>query len=368
MSDDLSSARVAAARATILELLAPILEFSGHSIDRIGDDTHLLLDGVLDSYGFLQLILDLEGQLGAPMDFAGKAPAEFGTLGGLVRLIAGPGGTTARTASVGVAGERVTPAMLAEALGAVGVAPGDHLIVHSSLEALGWPEDGVGMYLDSLQAILGPEGTIAVPTFTFSFCRDQVYDGAATPSTDMGVFSELVRQHPDARRTRHPIQSMALLGRHAGTLAALDSPSAYGPGSAWACLPELGFKLLLLGASAHWASFIHHCEERAAVPYRAWKTFSGAVSFEEGHRENRDFQMYVRRLEADPELRAEWVRDRLLETGGWLETTLNHGQLATCRLTDYRDAAGAMLRDDPYALLANRDAVARAIAPTDSAA
>ena len=37
-------------------------------------------------------------------------------------------------------------------------------------------------------------------------------DPASTPSVDMGVFSELVRQQPAALRTTHPMQSLAVLG------------------------------------------------------------------------------------------------------------------------------------------------------------
>ena len=49
------------------------------------------------------------------------------------------------------------------------------------------------------------------------------------------------------------------------------------------------------------ATFVHLAEERAKVPYRYWKTFSG--NFKDGEKiENKLFNFYARNLEIEPEL------------------------------------------------------------------
>lgn len=241
---------------------------------------------------------------------------------------------------------------LTEALRTVGLASGDGLLVHSALQFLGRPAGGVEMYLEVLQDFLGPEGTLAVATFNFGFAQGEEYDPANTPSVGMGAFSELVRQHPEARRSSHPMQSLALLGRHADDLAARDTPSAFDTGSAFERMLELDFKLLLLGAEVQAASIIHYSEQRAHVPYRYWKDFEGRVR-RAGQWQTLTYRMFVRDLDLDPVLVLAPVQVALEAKGQWLGAPLNYGHIASCRLKDFVAAADELLAADPWVFVAN---------------
>ena len=254
---------------------------------------------------------------------------------------------------------KLTQLELEAALRRVGVQPGDGLLVHSALQFLGRPEGGVAIYLAALLNVLGPSGTIAVPTFNFAFTRGEEYDPAATPSEGMGVLSELVRSHPQARRTSHPMQSLAVLGAQAEALAALDTPSAFDDGSAFDRMLALDFKLLLFGADIQAASIVHYSEQRAAVPYRYWKQFTGRVR-EDGDWEQRSYRMFVRDLQADPQLDLAPVQAQLEAKGQWHSERLNYGALSLCSLQDFVAAADALLAEDKWALVGNKsEALAR---------
>jgi len=67
-----------------------------------------------------------------------------------------------------------------EALQGVGVERGDGLLIHSALQFFGHPTGGIEIYLSALQDVLGEEGTIAVPTFNFSFANGEDYDPATS--------------------------------------------------------------------------------------------------------------------------------------------------------------------------------------------
>lgn len=247
----------------------------------------------------------------------------------------------------------VTHHQVIDCLELLGVGRGDGLLVHSAIQFLGHPVGGVCMYLDAIMCVIGPEGTVAVPTFNFGFARGESYDPQETPSEGMGVFSEYVRQRPEARRSSHPMQSLAVIGRYAEELAERDTLSAFDPGSAFERLLDLDFKLLLLGAHVSAVSIYHYSEHRHNVPYRYWKDFRGQVRTPSGW-EERTYHMFVRDLELNPVLTADPVQELLQERQQWLTVPLNYGKLATCRLVDFVAAVDHFLAKDPWSLVTNR--------------
>ncbi|MEW5870904.1 MAG: AAC(3) family N-acetyltransferase [Chloroflexota bacterium] len=255
----------------------------------------------------------------------------------------------------------VTQAQVVDCLVRLGIQPADGLLVHSAVQFLGKPVDGsgtersrsVGMYLEAIQQVTGPQGTIAVPTFNFDFAQGAPYDPGTTPSKGMGAFSEYVRQHPQARRTSHPMQSLAIIGHYAGDLAGRDTLSAFDPGSAFERMLEIDFKLLLLGAHASAISMFHYCEHRANVPYRYWKDFPGQVRTPSGWQQ-RTYRMFVRNLDLNPQLTLDPVVAYMQARQEWRSLPLNYGTLTVCKLSDFVAAADKFLAEDPWSLVTNK--------------
>jgi aminoglycoside 3-N-acetyltransferase len=255
---------------------------------------------------------------------------------------------------------------LIQALNQLGLRAGQGVLVHSALQYLGTPQGGLQLYLESLFDILGiidshhqknpppddSQGTIVVPAFNFGFASGEPYDPNNSPSQGMGVFSELVRRQPAARRTPHPMQSFCILGHHADELASIDTPSAFDPGSAFERMLELDFDLLLLGANVQAISALHYSEQRFAVPYRYWKEFSGQVKTKTGWK-TRTYKMFVRDLSLDPQLTLYPVQALLEERQQWQSIPLNYGQIARCRMVDFIAAVDQFLCHNPWSLVTN---------------
>lgn len=241
---------------------------------------------------------------------------------------------------------------LIAALKSIGIQEGDGLLVHSAVQYLGRPTDGINTYLEAILSVIGEDSTIAVPAFNFGFAKGERYDPRETPSVGMGSFSEYVRRQPKALRTPHPMQSLAVLGRYADDLVSRDTPSAFDPGSAFERLLELDFKILLLGADVNAISMLHYSEQRFKVPYRYWKDFTGEVKTPFGW-ETRTYRMYVRDLDIDPQLDLKAVQERLEEQGRWFTTSLNYGQIAQCRIKDFVRIVDEFLAKNPWSLVIN---------------
>jgi aminoglycoside N3'-acetyltransferase len=239
------------------------------------------------------------------------------------------------------------------ALQAVGVRAGDGLLIHSAMHPLGKPEGGLEMVLRALKDAVGLDGTLVVPAFNFGFARGEDYDPYATPSKDMGAFAEYTRVQDKVLRTMHPLQSVAVWGEHAVEFSGLDTCSAFDDGSVFDRMLQLDFKLLLLGADIQAASIVHYSEQRAEVPYRYWKDFTGKVKHN-GQWFTKTYPMFVRDMDVKPELRLAPIQTALEAKGEWRSAPLNYGKVAACSLRAFVATTDELLTADPWALVANK--------------
>lgn len=147
----------------------------------------------------------------------------------------------------------------------LGLDSGSRVVVHSSLSSLGHVDGGAEAVVDSLLAVVGPDGTVAVPTFTR---YDEPYDPVESPSTT-GAVTEELRQREEAVRSPHPTKSIAAIGPRTERLLSDHEPAnSLGPDSPLHQLLEHDGQILLLGIDHTANSAIHVAERLAEVPYR----------------------------------------------------------------------------------------------------
>ena len=154
-------------------------------------------------------------------------------------------------------------ARIADELSALGLAKGDRVVVHSSLRAVGPDAGGPEAIVDALLSVVGPDGLVVMPTFTYDNPR---FDPQRTPGRT-GLLPETLRARPRAVRSLHPFYSVAALGAGAEELCEghhLVAGTAVG-----SPLDRLadGGKVLLLGTSHTANTTIHVGEFRANVGY-----------------------------------------------------------------------------------------------------
>lgn len=179
----------------------------------------------------------------------------------------------------------------------IGVQPGDVLLVHSSYKSFGGVDGGPQTVVDALLEVLGPEGTLIMPTFNFDFNKGQPWDVRSTPS-QMGVLTEVARQDPRAKRVFHPIYSFAIIGKHAEYLGGLRYKSSYERDSVFGKLRDLDGKIMVIGLSyTNSMTFFHHIEQMEGVDYRFLKQFTGQVTDWDGTTKTDTFEMLVRDID-----------------------------------------------------------------------
>jgi aminoglycoside 3-N-acetyltransferase len=252
----------------------------------------------------------------------------------------------------------ITTADITEALNGLGIDSHDTVFVHSDVRrCLRVVGDTREQKLDTiLQAVADsvPNGTVIMPTFTYSFCRRELFDVQRSPS-GVGVLSERFRMLPGVRRTADPIFSTAVLGALPPAwerdLFAVGDTDCFGARSVFAYLLEADAKLVFFGVAPTACTFIHHVEQRERVPYRYFKTFRGVVAHLGGLALT-SARFYVRDLDDDVETFLVPLVERLRGTGVLAETGLDRGPV----ISSYgaRAAAGAAaagMRENPSYLL-----------------
>ena len=171
----------------------------------------------------------------------------------------------------------------------LGVTPGETLLVHSSLQLLGWVAGGAQAVVEALRRAVGADGTVVVPTFTAQYSDPSVWSNppvpeswvegmadrlpafrpAVTPSRGVGAVPECLRTFPAAARSRHPEYSFAAVGADAEAVVA-DHPydRGLGEGSPLAAVYDRGGSVLLLGVGHAVDTSLHLAEHRADIDAR----------------------------------------------------------------------------------------------------
>jgi aminoglycoside N3'-acetyltransferase len=173
---------------------------------------------------------------------------------------------------------------LAKHLEALGVRPGSTIIVHSSLSSLGYVVGGARAVVIALTDVLGPQGTLVVPTHSselsdpMNWSRPPIpeawwptvrasmpaYDPLLTTTRQMGAVAEMVRHLPGALRSSHPRVSFAALGPQADFIIKHhDLVDSFGERSPLARLYDLDAQIVLLGVGHPNNTTLHLAESRA---------------------------------------------------------------------------------------------------------
>jgi aminoglycoside 3-N-acetyltransferase len=122
----------------------------------------------------------------------------------------------------------------------------------------------------ALEEVLGPEGTLVMPAFSFNCFRADAppFDPEESPST-VGLITETFRRQPNVLRSRHPSHSVTARGPDAAFITAVHDETM-GPccrSGPFGKLYELDAGVLFLGCGLSCNTTLHAVEDWAGAPY-----------------------------------------------------------------------------------------------------
>ena len=136
----------------------------------------------------------------------------------------------------------------------IGLKKGDHVLLHSSLASLGQVTGGAVVVAQAFRTVLGPAGTLLVPTFG---------------GDSLGVITKVVREDPRAVHSIHPMAAVAAIGGAAESLCRehWKAELAHGSDTPYTRLAEIGGYVCLLGVDQDRNTTLHTVEELLRLPY-----------------------------------------------------------------------------------------------------
>lgn len=244
------------------------------------------------------------------------------------------------------------------ALKQIGISQGDNIFIHSNIGFFGRMDGATSLetlcsnYFSAFKEILTMEGTLIVPTFSYSFCHGEVFNPTKTKS-DCGILTTYLLHRCDCIRSLDPNFSIVSWGKNADFFTTNPSHESFGKDSFWERLLFTGGKIVCMNMDCG-STFVHYVERCVSVPYRYNKAFNGIIEFDDGT-SNRDYAVhYVHDGGADEPYFGR-LDMKCREAGISKTTNLGKGTMLSIDVKDYFDLIISTLKVEPRFLTVGGD-------------
>lgn len=268
----------------------------------------------------------------------------------------------------------ITEKDITDALRAVGVQPGETLLVHAAAGGIGYVQGGTETIIDALKQAVGEEGTFLSPAFMRPFLYTDGYtnksweyrpydtrpDGALRDKVIWtGSLPNAILKRSESYRSGHVTHEWTAIGKNAEYCtsghALLDGPCS--ENSPLAKALELDGSVVFIGCSIGANTFIHYIEVMADVPF-----LTGAlVSYidKDGITQTGYIPKHLGGCRSFYGGAESYFYKEAVRRGLHIEETpLGIGKLYRIRLRELYDIGIQMHKEDPYAMLCGQEGCA----------
>lgn len=128
---------------------------------------------------------------------------------------------------------KLTKEDLVKDIKALGVKNGDLLHLKVSMKSIGEVKGGAKTLLDALIEVVGPDGTLISDAFLSVYplpltAEQEQIVGDDNSKSYAGVFANEMIKHPQMKRSKHPVQKFAAIGKLAEELCYAHTPESGG--------------------------------------------------------------------------------------------------------------------------------------------
>lgn len=243
------------------------------------------------------------------------------------------------------------------ALKELGLVHGDLVYFSTGLGFLGKAEgvdssaDLNKMFFDCIKKVVGSEGTILIPMYSYTFGRSLASEPAIfnplETKSETGPFPEFFRQQTGVSRSLDPMVSIGGLGPAFKALIADLPPTSYGADSIFDRLTKTNAKVCNIGLGPNWIPFLHHADWREKVFYRHEKLFFGKVL--DGNKLYEQAWIYAVPISRSKSMsHGHRLGELATDAGVWKWASLGRGLVYVASYKDLFDFTVASLKKDQW--------------------
>ena len=242
---------------------------------------------------------------------------------------------------------------ISEHLADLGINPNDNIMIHGNAGIASQyiynkgEEPIIGFFKELIGYIC--DGTIIVPTFTYSATKSEVFDVDRT-SSNVGLFSEKFRLIDGAKRSHHPIFSVSAIGKNTSYFIDARIDDCFGKNTFFDKLYNNNVKIVMMGCDFERATFLHYVEQKLDVSYRYFKQFNARVHYK-GKTKNFIISYFVRNTQLSTNfnfelLESEALRKRKISIGPF-----GRFKARSILTKNLFEIASELIESDEYALI-----------------
>jgi len=237
-----------------------------------------------------------------------------------------------------------------KAILALGVTKGMKLAVHSTFSSMGEVTGGAEAICDVFQRVIGKDGLLLMPTFTFQLYSKgkffgKPYDVLNTPSR-VGILGETFRHLPGVYRSYDPCHPWAAWGREAiSFVEGHHLVTTISPKSPIGLLEQHDGWCMTISAAAS-VTFMHVVEYSYGARCTGMRTEEYDAILPDGQKVKlRTWSWREDTCERCPEHRTAEIYALLRKRHALRETMLGNAHITLFRLADYRKAYETLLKE-----------------------
>ena len=193
------------------------------------------------------------------------------------------------------------------------------------------------------------EGTVIVPTFTYSATKGEIFDPNIIPS-NVGIFSERFRLMNVSVRSNHPIFSISSVGKNSNYFINSKLTDCFGKETFFEKLLLKNVKLITFGCKLDRLTFIHYVEQNLKVSYRYFKNFKGSI-FCNGETSELDVRYFVRKMNLNTALDLSLLEKQAIIMKKLIKKPLGKFLARVINAKDLFEIAKELINKDEFSLI-----------------
>jgi|TARA_B100002003_G_scaffold142640_1_gene131994 aminoglycoside N3'-acetyltransferase len=205
------------------------------------------------------------------------------------------------------------------------------------------------LYFEAITSVIGENGTIVVPTYSYSFSENQktsIFDLQKTESK-IGSFANFFLKQEDVCRSIDPMISVAIFGKKNKLLLRNLPFNSYGKDCIFERMLSYNFKCCNIGLDLNWIPFLHYADWVNNCPFRFNKFFKGVI-IDAGIKKEVKWDYYCRILRDETIANGHKIKDKANKSNLFTNAKLGRAAIYVIDYTDYYRFVIEVIKSDPW--------------------